>query len=438
MKLAAALLVAAAAPDGLQAAAPIDAEAAPAVPPAAAIGLSDTVGLEEVLAWLRERSPRTAADRSDINLAAAEEEQAKILPNPSIGYDDASTVSGEDTIGEHQKTLSLEWPLLIEGQRAARRRAAESHLTATRADVASRYADVARDARLLFSALLADQERSRTLQGALDDIEEVEHVVRARADAGTKSPYDVERIGVEVAAVRNRLASQKADTEASAGDLALLLGAPGWRPNAAGVFAPIGLLPPADLPSAVDETAIPALVAAHAEEAAAAADHAAARRESWPVPEVRYGGFDTADPGGHVRTYGLSVPIPLFDRAQGQRSRTEAEMQAASLRRTLATAEARAAVDRAGVVLARRREALAAFERDATSRLQTVREMAEASYRAGQGGILEFLDALRSLTDTRMTHIDLIEEVMRAEVELLAATGRIDAVTAPASATGDR
>jgi hypothetical protein len=50
-----------------------------------------------------------------------------------------------------------------------------------------------------------------------------------------------------------------------------------------------------------------------------------------------------------------------------------------------------------------RRTAAVQFEADAIERLPRVRTMAEASYRAGQGSIVELLEALDAITEARLS-----------------------------------
>ena len=63
----------------------------------------------------------------------------------------------------------------------------------------------------------------------------------------------------------------------------------------------------------------------------------------------------------------------------------------------------------------------AAFEADAIERLPRVRTMAEASYRAGQGSIVELLDALDAITEARLRDIDLVATALDAELDVRAA-----------------
>ena len=74
--------------------------------------------------------------------------------------------------------------------------------------------------------------------------------------------------------------------------------------------------------------------------------------------------------------------------------------------RRRATTELSADLARAVAILEARRAAAARFQADAIERLPRVRTMAEASYRAGQGSIVELLDALDAITEAQLRDID--------------------------------
>ena len=87
--------------------------------------LPATVTLDEVLRLLEERSPRTAAERAAIPVAAAERITAQTLPNPTVSYGGAFLVSGLSTGATTQHQMVAEQPLLMFHQRPARLDAAD-------------------------------------------------------------------------------------------------------------------------------------------------------------------------------------------------------------------------------------------------------------------------------------------------------------------------
>lgn len=141
------------------------------------------------------------------------------------------------------------------------------------------------------------------------------------------------------------------------------------------------------------------------------------------MPSVAAGVMFTRNEQSTIALVGVGLPLPLFDRNQGAVARASAEMQAEARALEAELAEARAELSRAHAVLEGRKGALARLEHDVVERLPTVRRMAEDAYREGRGGILELLDAFRSLKDMRVLHLKQQETVKLAEASVFFAAG---------------
>jgi cobalt-zinc-cadmium efflux system outer membrane protein len=175
---------------------------------------------------------------------------------------------------------------------------------------------------------------------------------------------------------------------------------------------------PPDLTLGADH---PELVAGLATQAAARAEQALAHAEAVPTPILSLQGFGTTDPQGIALTVGLAIPLPLFDRNQGAIARTRAQERAAELDHRATGAELTADLARALARAEARRAAAARFKADAIERLPRVRAMAEASYRTGQGNIVELLDALDAITEAQLRDIELTAAALDAELDVRAA-----------------
>jgi cobalt-zinc-cadmium efflux system outer membrane protein len=388
-----------------------------ATPPQAAPGqpLPATVTIDDVMRLLDERSPRTAADRASIDVAAADRITAHTLPNPSVSYGGVHLVSGLSTGAATQHQVVVEQPLLIFGQRNAREQAADLNVAAERARVADELAQRRLAVRQAFATLLSRQEQLRVMQNSLSDLERVEQVVRGRAQAGERSRYDVLRIETETESLRVDVMNAETDVDDAGGQLASVLGFPGWAPRA------VGTLDPGNVPTDVDtlwktaQERRPSLVAIRQEQAAARGGLFLARRERLPVPAVSGGTQYTQDVNGTSAFFGFSIPIPLFDRGQGSIARAAAQVNAQDLALAAESAEARAEVERAATVLRKRRAALSLLETEVVQRVPTLRQMAEAAYTEGSADILELLDAMRSLKDIQIAHVQQLESTKLAE-----------------------
>ena len=389
------------------------------------------VTLGDVLSLLETRSPRTAADRASIAVVAADRITARTLPNPTVSYGGVHLVSGLSTGAVTQHQVVAEQPLLLFHQRQARVSAADTNVEAEEARVAEILAARRLSVRKAFASLLARQEQLRIVQDSLTNLDRVAQLVRGRAAAGDRSQYDVLRIETETGSLRVQAMNAATDVEDGAGQLAVLLGLPGWSPRA------IGALDVGGVPTDVEtlwETAQrrrPSLVALRQAQAAARGGLLLARRERLPVPALSGGSQVTRDVNGASAFIGFSLPLGLFDHNQGPVARATAQITAADLALRAGLGETRADIERAAAVLTQRHAALQLFEDAVMDRLPTLRRMAEDAYREGSADILELIDANRSLRDFQLARAQQLEVVKLAEEAVISAAGLDAATLAP-------
>ncbi len=381
--------------------------------------------LAQALAIAAAESPRTAAIRGRIGESRADVAGAKVLPNVSLDYAGTRLRSGTNTGAATVDEYSVEWPLLIFGQRHRRVEAATGSVAAAQAHIDADLSIRARDVRDGFDDLLAQQERTRILEESRADLERVAKIVAGRKEAGEASDYESLRVQTEFRASDASLGDARGDLADSRGRLAMLLGQRGTAPRAKGLLE-IDASTPIDAEAlwAIASERLPALDAARKDEAAASAALAAAERDAWPVPVLSGGATLTKDAESTSATFGITLPLPVFDRNQGAVARARAHAEETTLERKAIEAEARADLDRAAEVAARRRAALAELDSAVSTRLPEMRSMAESAYREGRGDILELLDAFRSLTSTRLARVDAFASAAHAETDLLFLTGR--------------
>ncbi len=394
-----------------------------AAAPTAAEPSPTEVTPDQAVALFRSRSPRLAAARAAIDVAATDVIGARIYPNPTLGVMSSSTVHGVATSGETQTVVTLDVPLLIGHQRGRRERAAEASTAAIRAGVSADQAAVEREIRSEVIGLQAAQQRVATLVAAVDDVQLVRGIVAGRTTAGAASPYDLERMDLAVATMSAQLDDARTDELSASRTLSRTVGVPDWHPRASGDLSPMTPAPSPPGPSSGGvDPGHPMLVSARADEQAARAGEDRARADAVPVPSLLLQSYATTTPAGIAITGGLSIPLPLFDRNQGAVARARADERRAALELDAREAELGADLDRARTELGARRHALAAFDESAVARLDHLRAMAETAYRSGQGGIVELLDAVDAITVARLHHVDLLHAVVDAELAVRAAS----------------
>ena len=386
--------------------------------------LPSTVTLDDVLRLFNDRSPRTLADRATVDITAADRVTARTYPNPDVSYGAVHLVSGLSTGAVTQQQVVFDQPLLLFRQRQARTDAADLNVTAEQARVDETLSARRLQVRQAFATLLSRQQQLGVVQESVADLQRVQGVVRGRAEAGERSEYDVARIETETERVHVEMMNAEAEVDEAAGQLATLLGFPGWSPRATGNLDPDqGVPTDVDMLWATAQQRRPSLVAIRQQQGAARGGLFLAQRERLPVPAFSAGTQVTHEVTGTSMFFGFSMPLPLFDRNQGAIAKATAQIRADDLALEAELAEARADIERATTVLAKRREALSALEGRVVQRVPMLRRMSEDAYREGGADILELLDAMRSVKDIEIAHVQQLESAKLAEEVVVAAAG---------------
>jgi cobalt-zinc-cadmium efflux system outer membrane protein len=340
--------------------------------------------------------------------------EAGLWPNPTVGWERSRTggPGGDNT----ESTLVLSQTLDVSGRRALRREAAESRLGAARHDRRERETALVADVRRRFGEAL---HRDRT-HAALEDwrrrIEAALQTVTRLAKSGEVSGYDRRRLEREARSAAARAAGTAADFARLRHALAGVTG---------DASAPLGgtLLPDEVPPLETMRAALagrPDLASLDAQSIAYERELTAARRGWIPDVTVEVGrkrveemAFRSDGP-----VVGISVPVPLFDRGNAAAGRAQA--QSAMLRAEQALARSAAEAELQGLwrqAMELRRVA-AQLRAETQPESRELSRIAETAYRAGEGSLLELLDAYRAELDTELTALDLELRARMARIEL--------------------
>jgi cobalt-zinc-cadmium efflux system outer membrane protein len=335
---------------------------------------------------------------------------ARTWSNPQISMDregvDGLSGDGSETI------IQLEQTFDVSGRRSLNRRGAEADLRAATLAAVSERARIDTEARQRFYQALAADEALTIELRYRTEIEDLLAVTERRRAGGDASRYDVERVRQEY------LAADVASTEAEARafearqSLAALVG-----PQRVADSTLIGRLLPGNEQEAT--SAVPPAIAALEAEAEAAVyrKRSAARY----TPDVTVGaGFRQIE--GPFDETGLllsfSVPLPLFDRNQGEYRARAAEAGAAAAR--LRLAEDQIAADLAGLRFRATslRDAAERYDAGALTSAAELRRIATAAFSGGEIAVFEVIDALRSARDAERQSLALRLEARTAALAI--------------------
>jgi len=377
--------------------------------------LPPEVTLPQLLELVKRQSPALQAERIRVALAEADLLTAQTFSNPSLAYTHKR--------GEREATLSQEVPLF--GQRGARIETARSGVEAARAQLRLTYAQALQEAARDFMSLLVAQEREKSWLEAKEDLENALRVVQGQVEAGARSRYDLTRLEIERASLDAQLARAQAETVQASARVAASVGAPAWRPRAAGAIVTNWNAASFESLWPQAQHRLPSVRAALAQQDVAEKQLQAERRNAYPTPTFTVGQLRNGD--GRSIEYGVAVSIPLFDRNQGQIARAAAEADGMRLRSRAVVLAAEGELRRAAEQLDRRKRLADRFEQDGLAMIPRLRQMAQDAYTLGRGSILDLVDAVQVVAEKKNTYLDLAEAVLHAEVDLRVASGELGA-----------
>lgn len=376
-----------------------------------------------------ERNPELKAARAELDVARGQLVKARSLNqyNPTIGgalgsreFDDG----GSDTQVSAEVSLEVE----VAGQRSQRSKAATRRLDVVQANVEDAARLLKAEVKEAFYGAVYARERLRlasdveTLAGRLSNAA----AARFRAGEAPKTEPNLSRIRHSQA--RSGLLTAERHYGDALRNLERLLGR-----EPAGAIVPAGDLrfAPAAIPDAVRlvERALearPDLRAWAAEITRIDAEQALTQRLA--VPNVTLGAFyeDEAEADGsrdRIIGGGLTIPLPLFDRQQGelaglagQRSQVEYQRQAAAL-------AVRAEVGSALRAYGSAAQSIATYEADTLDLIDESVRFIEVAYREGKSDLLELIVVQNDLADARAGYFESLYEGRLAEIALERAVG---------------
>ena len=321
-------------------------------------------------------------------------------------------------------TATVDIPLELGGQRGARMTAAQRARDVAAAELARTRAEFRSRVTEAYFAVLIAQERSALAANAVALASRGADAVARRATAGKASPVEATRAGVDLAQVQLEAAEATATLERARFALAALLGEgepPFDRVSGEVADAP-SRAPLAELAARLDDSPTLATTRREVERRRALAD--VERTKALPDVTLSLGSKRDNELGRSQAVIGVSIPLPLFDRNQG------------------AIREANRRADKAGDELQEARQRLVVELQDASSRLavaaaalrtlqavvlpsaQQAHEAASRGFEAGKFGVLDVLDAQRSLLQARSRHLDTLAAAHRAAADIDRIVGR--------------
>jgi outer membrane protein, heavy metal efflux system len=394
------------------------------------------LSLADALRLAEQRNPALAVARLQAAVTDTDAVAARRRPNPvasvsSEGYN--GDPAGAGFFNQQELVFQVEQELETGGRRRLRGEVAAA------AGLAGRSAadDLARQVRLdvkraYFQLVLArlDMEASRAALGEIDRIIELN---RARYRQGEISGAELRRLEVERLRFTDDVLGAELGARNAGSALLALLGAPRLDVPVEPVdplTPPAGTSPALAPPPAggTTESLIAAALAGRPDIAAARQDHARALAEvelqkALRTPNVSVGAGMKRDFGVNGLVWGVSVPLPVFDRNAGGIARAEAERRLAESRLRERELAASLDVQQAANLVDISGQRVKYLESDYLQKAREARDAILSAYQSGESSLVDFLDAQRAYRDVQRAYNRALFEHRLSLFQLDAAVG---------------
>lgn len=375
--------------------------------------LPASLTLGQALAEAESRSPVIVAARQAVAAAEARVRQAGFRLNPELSVE----VENFAGTGEFRGTRGLETTVAINqrldlgGRRRARVGVAQAELAAENLRLAIARADLFQQVREQFARAITARDRLRLAEDNEGRARELARIAGQLVDAGRDPPLRAIRARSAAAQALAALEAARAEERASRRTLAALFGVTSPPESVAGSM--VDLQPQTINPEQSLDVRLAEVEVFSAE--ASLRQQSAARNLD---PAVGVGVRQFRGTGEIALVGGLSVPIPVFDRNQGNIDAARANVVAAEARRAsvLATITVRARNAISNVEAAQAR--VRALESAALPEGLEALRLAQQSYREGRATLLELLDAQNAYTAAESALIDARFALALATAEL--------------------
>ena len=372
--------------------------------------------LEAALALAADANADLSAARHELLAVDGAVQQAGLLPNPSLSLERVDT--RHDT---RETTFLLSQPLELGGKRQARLQAAQRERDSASAQLGARKSGIRADVIDGWFAVLAAQEQLRLAQEASELAERAAAATGRRVVAGKVSPVEETRARVAASTVQLDLLRARSTLAIARKRLAAMWGNPAPRfEKADGDLDTLPSLPDqALLHHRLAQAPGMALARAELDKRQALAKVELTRR--LPDLTLNVGSKRSEELGRSQAVFGISMPLPLFDRNQGNVLETARrvdkardELSSTALRLDAELAQAREDFDVA------RQQALT-LRSEIVPGAQSAYASASTGFDYGKFGFLDVLDAQRTLLQAKSQYLNALAEAHRAK----AAIGRI-------------
>ncbi len=369
--------------------------------------------LERALQSAFADNPDLAAAQWEIGVAEGDRQQAGLIPNPQVSWE------AEDTRRRSRTTtLMLSQPLELGGKRGARIEVAERAQDAASIELERRRNELRADVIQAFYSSTTAQQRLSLTEQSLLLAERGLRVAQGRINAGKAAPVEAMRAQVQLSQVRLQLRRAERDQATAYQQLAQVTGAP--QATFTRAEEPTSALPAIAssqiLLDRLPDTAELRLARLQINQKEASLGLEKALR----IPDltVSIGSQYSETDRERVNLLGVSMPIPLFNRNQGNVLAAARRTDQARDLRNASELRLRSEVQSGLDQWATANTEVNAFNQVILPAAQSAVDSATRGFEMGKFNFLDVLDAQRTLFEARSQYLQAVADATDAWVRI--------------------
>ena len=362
--------------------------------------------INDLISIALESSPQVLAARDQSKAIQGQLSSARAIPNPEFEMNTGQqrSVTGSLTTG-NVSSWSVTQPLDMPYTRYPRVNAAEANVRAAEATrIAFEIEMISRVQQRFYELMRRDAE----LKAAEEDLsltKQIRDRMQIRYDVGDTARFELIRAQTEFLNAQINTESSKLRVEQAKGQLRQVVGH-SLPPEYEVVSQPLKMEPLPPLPILLSELRAqsPELQKAKAE--VEATESKLSFEQNSRLPRLSIKAQQYNDPNFTDRLYGLVVSIPIWDFKGGQIAEAEANASKAKNQLNAQSQSLEQQLETAYKLYQMTSYQVKILDQDVVQLASSARRIAEVSYRYGERGMLEYLDAQRTF---RVARNDLIK-----------------------------
>lgn len=380
-------------------------------------------GISDLISIALESSPQVLAARDQLNAVKGQLSSARAIPNPEFELNTGQqrSASGSLTVG-NVSSWSVTQPLDMPYTRFPRVNAAEANLRSAESTRIAFEVETISRVQQRFYELMRREAEAKAADEDLNLTKQIRDRMQVRYDVGETARFELIRAQTEFLNAQIASEAAKLKVEQARSQLRQVVGyslQPDYK--IAIESTQFEILPPLNILLDEIKSQSPELKKARADVEASESKLSFEKNSRLPKLSIKASQYN--DPNFVDRLYGLQISIPIWDFKGGQIAEAEANASKAKNQLTAQTQNLEQQMESAYKLYQIASYQVKVLDQEVVQLAGSAQRIAEVSYRYGERGMLEYLDAQRTFRAAR-------NDLIRARFDLASVVTEIQRLRA--------